>query len=604
MRTLWQDGEVLHLGSRAFEILAVIASAGGRLVTKDELMNAVWPETIVEENNIQVHLSALRKILGPDRDLILTVPGRGYQLTQRQKQSLPGQSGSHAPTGRPLPLPKTRLVGRDAAVKQIRAMLEQTHVLTLVGAGGIGKTSLAIETARRAVADFPDSVCLVELTALNSHEAVLAAIVKGCGLPVEGAPLSIARIASALAGKRLLLLDNAEHVVGHVAQIVESLIAANALLRVLVTSREPLRIMPEAVFRVDPLDVPPPHATDAEILQRSAVKLFLMRANSLQGQVGADSLAIQLVGEICRRLDGIPLALELAAARAVALGVEGVYRRLDDPMALLGGGYRTALPRHQTLRATFDWSFSFLKANTQLLFRRLAVFSGDFTFEAMCAVVCDAQLTVGSAISGISELVAKSLINIEFDGAVARYRLYESTRAYALEKLQAEGETHEITSRRALYLSCGSETRPSETLCRGADQLPDLRQTLDDARSAFDWVFSRDGDPRLGVELASNPVGAMLDCGMIAECCTRATQAVKALENLPAGSVDAASEMRVRAALASALPYVRGPVSKSAETSRGVFTLAIECGEPEFHARAAGPVPTRFRHRTDSSTQV
>ncbi len=558
MRTLWQDEEVVRLGSRAFDILAVVASADGRLVTKDELMNAVWPETIVEENNIQVHLSALRKILGPDRDLILTVPGRGYQLMRRQKKTLPEEPASRTPTGRPLPLPKARLVGRDAAITQIRTMLEHTHVLTLVGAGGIGKTSLAIEAGRHVVAEFPDSVCFVELAALSSHEAVLTAILEACRLPVEDGPLSVARVASALAGqRRLLLLDNAEHVVDYVAETVEALIAANTLLRVLVTSREPLRIMPEVVFRVEPLDVPPPHSTDAEILRRSAVNLFLTRANSLQGQEGAqrtESAAIQLVGEICRRLDGIPLAIELAAARVVALGVEGVYRRLDDRMAILGGGYRTALPRHQTLRATFDWSFALLNSNSQSLFRRLAIFVGNFTFEAMCAVACGAELTVESAMSGISELVAKSLINVEFNGPVAKYRLSESTRAYALEKLQAEGEQQEITSRHARYLSNCFQARSIETARSVAGHSPDLQQTLDDARSAFDWAFSPHGDPQLGVELASNLVGALLDCGMIEECCTRAAQAVEALDNLPARSVDAASEMRVRAALASALP--------------------------------------------------
>jgi predicted ATPase len=242
-----------------------------------------------------------------------------------------------------------------------------------------------------------------------------------------------------------------------------------------------------------------------------------------------------------------------------------VYRRLDDRMAILAGGYRTALPRHQTLRETFDWSFALLDASTQSLFRRLAVFGGNFTFEAMCAVVCDAELTRGSVICGISELVAKSLVNVEFDGPVAKYRLSESTRAYALEKLQAEGEKQEITSRSARYLSSCFQARSSETIRRGADNSSDLRQTLDDARSAFDWAFSPDGDPLLGVELASNLVGALLDCGMIEECCTRAKQAVDALETHPARSIDVASEMRVRAALVSALSSAHGPVSKSAE---------------------------------------
>ncbi|ORC51734.1 winged helix-turn-helix domain-containing protein [Paraburkholderia sp. DD10] len=598
MRTLRKDGEPVHLGSRAFDILAVVASAGGRLVTKDELMNAVWPNTIVEENNIQVHLSALRKILGADRDLILTVPGRGYQLVRRSNRSAPGQSFAPAPAACPLPPPKTHLVGREAAVRQIRAMLAHAHVLTLVGAGGIGKTSLAIEAARHAAADFVE-VCFVELAALTAHGGVLAAIAEGCGLAgadaAPGVTPGVAQMAAALAQKRrLLVLDNAEHLVDEVAEVVEALVAECASLRVLVTSREPLRIMPEAIFRVDPLDVPQPDSSDAEILQQSAVNLFLLRANSLQRKVGAERAELRLVGEICRRLDGIPLALELAAARVVALGVEGVYQRLDDRMAILAGGYRTALPRHQTLRATFDWSFALLDAGAQSLFRRIAVFGGLFTFEAMCAVVCDAGLTVASAINGISELLAKSLVNVEFDGPVARYRLSESTRAYALEKLQAEGERQDLAARHARYLACCLQARPARTAAgaatstdsSAADHAAVFQHSLDDACSALDWAFSPEGDVRLGVELASNLAGALLDAGMIAECCARTGQAVDALDKLPAASVAAVSEMRVRAALASALPYIHGAVGRSAELWRDVLALALACGDEAFHARA------------------
>ncbi|SOE95716.1 Predicted ATPase [Burkholderia sp. D7] len=453
MRTLLRNGETVQLGSRAFDILAVVACANGRLVTKNELMKTVWPDTIVEENNIQVHLSALRKVLGPDRDLILTVPGRGYQLLQRRKSAQPDKAGSRARDVRRLPPPKSGLLGRDLAVRQIRAMLEHTHVLTLVGAGGVGKTSVAVAAAHHSSTDFEEPVCFVELAALTTGEAVLRAIAESCGLSVPDPQVNVVQVAAALAQRRrLLLLDNAEHVIGAVAHIAEALVAGNDALRVLVTSREPLRIMPETVFRVEPLDVPPPRSTDADILRCSAVNLFLRHANSLQGKVGSDSTEIQLVGEICRRLDGIPLAIELAAARVIALGVEGMYRRLDDRMAILSGGYRTALPRHQTLRATFDWSFAILDQNARSLFRRLAVFGDTFTFEAMCAVVCDEAYTVANAIGSIGELVAKSLVGVEFEGSVAKYRLSESTRAYAMAKLHEEGEQDDITARHACYL--------------------------------------------------------------------------------------------------------------------------------------------------------
>ncbi|MDR6392069.1 winged helix-turn-helix domain-containing protein [Paraburkholderia phenoliruptrix] len=586
LRTLWRDGERVPLGSRAFDILAMVASAAGRLVTKDELLDAVWPDTIVEENNIQVHLSALRKILGADRDLILTVPGRGYRLVQRQRPANATQPAVQTPAGRPLPPQRMQLVGRDTAVAEIRSMLQHTRVLTLVGAGGIGKTSLAVEAARHAAADFTEPVWFVELATLSTRDEVLAAIAQACGLPVEHTTPDLAQIASALAERRLLVLDNAEHVIEHVAEAVEALAAANADLRVLVTSREPLRIMAEAVFRVEPLEVPPPGSADAEILRQSAVNLFLLRAHSMQLDVSRDSTELRLVGEICRRLDGIPLALELAAARVVTLGVAGVHQRLDDRLAILAGGYRTALPRHQTLRATFDWSFALLDAKAQALFRRSAVFGGVFSFEAMCAVACDASLSVADAISAISELLAKSLVNVEFDGPVARYRLSESTRAYALDKLQAEGERQALAVRHARYLSQCFITHTAQTVRGKADSAAALKHTLDDARHACDWAFSADGDAQLGVALASNLTAALLDGGMVAECCERAERAVEALDALPAASVDALDEMRVRAALASALPHVRGSVSKSEQLWRKVYALATERRDAGYHARA------------------
>lgn len=587
MRTLRRDGEPVHVGSRAFDILAVVVSAGGRLVTKDELMNAVWPQTIVEENNIQVHLSALRKILGPDRNLILTVPGRGYQLVHRQPKVTPEYVEASLPdcTRRPLPPAKTQLVGRDAAVGQIRALLKHARVLTLVGAGGIGKTSLAIEAARVAALDFPEPACFVELATLVSAPGVLSAIAQSCGLPGE-APRA-EQIAAALAHvPTLLVLDNAEHVADHVAEIVEVLLAKNDSLRVLVTSREPLRIMSETLLRVDPLNVPTPCSSSAEILQQSAVNLFLLRAHSLQREVAADSQELRLVGEICRRLDGLPLAIELAAARVATLGVEGVHRRLDDRMAILAGGYRTALPRHQTLRATFDWSYALLDPAARSLFRRIGVFGGVFTFEAMCAVVCDPLVTVASAINGISELLAKSLVNIEFDGPVAKYRLSESTRAYALDKLQAEGERRELAARHARFLSTCFQARSTQLIDGDTSAAAALDHTLDDARDACDWAFSADGNPRLGIELASDLSSALLGDGLFAECCTRASQALDALERLPGAEVDAGTHMRVRAALASALPYVHGAISKSANLWQAVFAMAVTNGDVDFQARA------------------
>jgi predicted ATPase/DNA-binding winged helix-turn-helix (wHTH) protein len=459
-RRLQLDGQRVRLGSRAFDILAVVIAADGRLVMRDELMSAVWPGMIVEEGNIDVHMSALRKALGADRDLIVTVSGRGYQLAQPQITSTPDQPRSVATLRPSLPARRAALIGRDAATAQLREALARAQVLTLTGTGGVGKTSLAIEVAHQMASQFDEPVSFVELAALNTKEAVLRAIMESCGVPVDGASVTVPSLAAALSETpRLLLLDSAEHVVGSVAEIIEPLLARNDALRVLVTSREPLRIRSELLFKIDPLEVPKAHSSDADILQSPAVDLFIQRADSLPANVGADQSEIRLIGEVCRRLDGIPLAIELAAARVEALGVEGVRRRLDDRLAILTGGYRTAMPRHRTLRATFDASFALLSETAQCLFRRLSIFNSPFTFESMHAVVRDTEWSEKDVIDCIGELVAKSLVNVSLDESEAKYWLFESTRAYAADKLREKAAMSRVASRYVQYFSGNFDLR-------------------------------------------------------------------------------------------------------------------------------------------------
>lgn len=446
-RELRRDGVAIPVGSRAFDILAVLVSAGGRIVTKDELLSVVWPQTIVEENNIHVHLSALRKILGPERNLVLTVPGRGYQLCVR-KPDMAATSSRGVPM-RWLALPSNLgLVGRETAVQRILVMLESSRLVTLVGAGGIGKTRLSLEVARRAEKVSAEPTHFVDLSGLMTRDEMLDDMMKGCGRPMGGAGLSETSVACALSDLRgLLVLDNAEHLITHVAEMVDALLAVNHHVRVVVTSRERLRISPEHTFKVDPLETPPARAGQADIPAYSAVRLFLQRANAMQVTVDADFRQLRLVGEICRRLDGIPFAIELAAARVADLGLDGARRCLDDRMAFLTGGYRTARQHHQSLRATFDWSHALLGHIERTLFRRIAVFDGLFTLDALGAVACDATLSLSSAIAGIDALVASSLLNVQVEGPRVLYWLYESTRAYALQKLRDEGELETIAMR-------------------------------------------------------------------------------------------------------------------------------------------------------------
>lgn len=442
---IWHDGAMLRVGSRALDILALLVDAEGALVSKSEIMERVWPKACVEENNLQVHIAALRKALGDERNLIRTVPGRGYQLVQSTRLATAGcRSRVVGP-----PRCVSKLVGRDDAIAQIVTLLDDVPELTLVGAGGIGKTCLANQVAHVLGDKYRNGVRFFELAAMPEATMVLAALEQACvpaGLPTLGNRVASAKqIADALADQEsLIVLDNAEHVIEVVTELVALLVAWAPQLRILVTSREPLRLADEAVFRVPPLDVPATGARADEVAACSAVQLFVYRARSMGHDFSADTQSMLLIGEICRRLDGIALAIELAAARAVALGVDCVHRLLDDRLQLLTGGHRNSLPRHQTLRATFDWSYSLLDPVSRSVFRLLGTFAGSFTLEAVCAVAIDWGIEIAQVIESIGDLVDKSLLNVEFEGARACYRLSESTRAYALDKLRDEGEAPQI----------------------------------------------------------------------------------------------------------------------------------------------------------------
>lgn len=456
-RTLRRRGETVPVGSRAFDILAVLARANGRLVSKDELMRAVWPRTFVEENNIQVHLSGLRKLLGDDRDLIVTVPGRGYQLSRRRHEKLcerPAARNREHDVAIAWLRGTSSLIGRDDALAAIDELLAGARVLTLVGAGGVGKSTLAAEAARRFAAKRDESVYAVALAGLNGADAVLDAIARQCAVNADATPADLAGFVERFGAMRgLLILDNAEHVIAPVAEFIDALAAVSDRLRVLVTSREPMRIMAEMLYRVDPLDVPEAHARPAGFSACASVKLFLSRAHAMQAHFGEDDENLRLIGDICRQLGGNPLAIELAAARLTAFGLENIHQRLDDPMTILAGGYRTSLPRHRTMRASYDWSYALLDAGQQALFRRIAVFDSAFTLEAMCAVVCDAELSPGRAVDCASELVAKSLLNVKFDGACAHYQLTETARAYAQERLRAHEQMGTVASRHVAHFT-------------------------------------------------------------------------------------------------------------------------------------------------------
>jgi predicted ATPase/DNA-binding XRE family transcriptional regulator len=410
------------------------------------------------------------------------------------------------PVPRPLMLPAdvSRFVGRERELAALGSLLPTTRLLTLTGAGGCGKSRLALALARRAADDYPDGVRLVELAALADPALVPQAVALALGAPEQpGRPVAEALVAW-LAGKRLLLmLDNCEHLLDACADLVEALLRACPDLRVLATSRERLRLAGEVAWRVPSLALPPVGGGDraggaalalGRLAAFDAVRLFVQRAGEAEPgfRLGSDNAAA--VARICAGLDGIPLALELAAARLPALTVEQLAARLDDGFRLLTAGSRAAPPRQRTLRATIDWSHALLTESEQILLRRLAVFAGGCTLEAAEAVCAGDGIDAGEVLDLLTRLVEQSLAQVEGRPEGARYRLLETIRQYGWEHLRAAGEEDAVRRRHLDWCLALAEQPGPIPSWRGdhVGWLTRIDREHDNLRAALAWRLGAD----------------------------------------------------------------------------------------------------------------
>ena len=577
------DGRATEVGGRAFDTLLALIDADGAVLTKDELLSRVWPDRVVEENNLHGQISELRKVFGAERDLIRTVAGRGYQFTGKLRVAADAPS----PVSN-LPHSTSELIGRDASLGEVVELVRAHRLVSLIGPGGIGKTRLGVEAARQLLPEFADGVGLAELGPLTNPDLVPMTAAAALGITPTTGALSVERLAAALGAKRVLVvLDNCEHLIEVAARMAEALLRASPSTCVIATSREPLRAAGEYLYRVPPLDVPTEDNIDAEdVLRHGAVKLFVTRARAVEPRyVSEIHTEPAMVAALCRRLDGIPLAIELAAARIAAFGVEGVAARLDDRFRILTGGLRTALPHQQTLRATLDWSYELLPATERVVLRRLGVFVGGFTLDAAREVAAGGGLPPDAVVDALANLVAKSLVSVDLVGVRAMYRLLETTRAYALEKLSESAETGALNRRHAeycrdLFARADTEwqTRPT------VDWLADYGRELDNVRAALDWAFSAAGDPLVGAALTASAAPLWFQLSLVDECRSRVEQALTVGE--PASGPGTRREMQLHAALGWSLMYTRSPTRETGAAWRTVLDLAERLDDPDYQLRA------------------
>ncbi len=408
------------------------------------------------------------------------------------------------PANTNLPVPLTSFVGREAEMAEVRHLLQTSRLLTLTGPGGCGKTRLALEAATNLLDEYPDGVWWVELAALSDAALVPQAVATALGVREQSGRPVLETLGDYLRAKQLLLLlDNCEHLAGACAQLAEQWLSACPHLHILATSREALSIGGETTWLVPSLSLPesPSSATVEELSRYEAIRLFVDRAATVLPTFRLTAANGPLVTQICRRLDGIPLAVELAAARVKVLHVEQMAARLDDVFHLLTAGSRTALPRHQTLRAAMDWSYDLLSDQERVLFRRLAVFAGGFTLEAAEAVCAGEGLASDEVLDLLSHLVDKSLVAVMQDGET-RYRLLETIRQYAHEKLREAGEVEAIRRQHAsFFLGLAKTAEPKMKSVDRSVWMDRLEVEHDNLRAALGW--SRDsGAAQMALELA------------------------------------------------------------------------------------------------------
>ncbi len=589
-RLLLDGDQPVRLGSRAFDILTGLVERAGEVVRKDELMARAWPQTFVEEANLKIQVSALRRALGDGQAghrYVVTVPGRGYNFVApvSHEEAAPA---SPRPTTVPagmhnLPLAATRMIGREEAVATLVSRLSRERLLTIVGPGGIGKTTVALAVAERTISDYEHGVWLVDLAPLGDPRLVPSAVATVLGVEIR-TENPLAGLVAALRDKRmLLLLDNCEHVIDAAARLAAAVLSGVPGVNILATSREPLGAAGEREHRLGPLGSPPTWSglTAAEAAAFPAVQLFVERVTAIVEDFALIDANAPLIVEICRRLDGLPLAIEFAAPRVEVLGVEGLATGLNHSLPLLTARRRTTMPRHRTMRAVVDWSYGLLSADEQRFFRALGIFAGGFTVEAAAAVAMDAATTSVDAIDRLADLVAKSLVVADVSGAKPRFRLLDTTRAYAIEKVDESGERERLARRRAKYYRDLFERAEGEVPARPADEwLVDYTQEIDNLRASLDWAFSREGDGSIGAGLTAAGVPLWIRLSLLKESGDRAKQALTALRT--AGTRDPREEMRLHAALGASTPET--PEMGAAFTK--VLDLAESLGDTDYQLRA------------------
>ncbi|HVJ54164.1 MAG TPA: winged helix-turn-helix domain-containing protein [Aliidongia sp.] len=591
--------EAVDVGSRALDVLIALAEAAGEVVGSRELMARAWPNVVVGDGSVRVAIAGVRKALGDGQGgirYIANVAGRGYCFVAPVDRSAvqPLAPCSPPPSEPPvqkhkLPAPLARMIGRGETVEALSMLLASRRFVSVVGPGGMGKTTVAIHVAHALLGEFGGAAYFIDLGTVTDATLVPSAVAAVLGVSMQ-AQDPLPNLLAFLADRRILLVfDNCEHVIEAAAFLTERLFSEAPQAHILATSRESLRAEGEHIHLLAPLGYPVVREdlTAAEALASPAVQLFMERAFASGYASGLTDADAPAVAAICARLDGIALAIELAGSRVGAYGLRATADLLNNRFKLLWQGRRSAPPRHQTLAAMLDWSFNLLSARDRRVLARLSIFVGVFTLEAAQAVAIDDQTDAMEVADAITSLIDKSLIWVAPIDGIACHRLLDSTLAFSAEKLAQAGEVKTVAKRHALYYAQYlSSSAGKGVLLSGAGKsvaitIEDVATSgpfLGNIRAALEWSFSDDGEAMIGVHLAVAAAPLLFMHSLFDECFRRCE---KGLALLPESDEGSATHLTLQAFLAASAMFTRGNSDEVRRALEGALSLAEALGDQE-----------------------